>query len=190
MQSIQAHAASHDSPVVAQERNDEVREMANKSATLYRSRIDLSEDTRSQVCDVLNESLAQTLDLWSQVKQAHWNVKGKDFYQLHLLFDEVATELYEYVDMIAERVTALGGTAMGTVRMAANTSSIPEYPNPSTGADHLQAIADRLAAYAKHVRKNIDKTQELGDASTADLYTEISRTADKRLWFIEAHLQA
>lgn len=161
-----------------------------KGATLHRTSIDLPEDTRLQICQILNESLAQTLDLWSQVKQAHWNVKGKDFYQLHLLFDEVATDLYEYVDMIAERVTALGGTAMGTVRMAAKSSTIAEYPDATGGADHLQAVAERLAAYGKNVRRNIDRTQDLGDASTADLYTEISRTVDKRLWFIEAHLQA
>jgi starvation-inducible DNA-binding protein len=142
------------------------------------------------VTEVLNESLALTLDLWSQIKQAHWNVKGKDFYQLHELFDEIASEVYEYTDMIAERVTALGCYARGTVKMAAEKSSLPDYPTDAVnGKEHLTALIERLAAYARHVRENIDKTDELKDKDTADLYTEISRTIDKRLWFLEAHIQ-
>jgi starvation-inducible DNA-binding protein len=155
----------------------------------YPTRIDLSADVRSSVVDILNQSLAATLDLKTQTKQAHWNVKGMDFYQLHELFDEIAGELEEYVDMVAERVTALGGTALGTARMAASTSILPEYPlDAVTGEEHVTALAERLAAYGQHVREAIDQTDELGDADTADLYTEISRTIDKRLWFLDAHL--
>jgi len=155
----------------------------------YPTRIDLSADVRSQVVDTLNKSLAATLDLKTQTKQAHWNVKGMDFYQLHELFDEMAGELEEYVDMVAERVTALGGTALGTARIAATESILPEYPlDAVTGEEHITALAERFSAYGKHVREAIDQTDELGDADTADLYTEISRTIDKRLWFLEAHL--
>ncbi|MGB5632896.1 MAG: DNA starvation/stationary phase protection protein Dps [Waterburya sp.] len=156
---------------------------------LYATRIDLAEDLRVEVIGILNQTLAATLDLKTQTKQAHWNVKGMDFYQLHELFDEMATELEEYVDMVAERVTALGGTALGTARIAAESSILPEYPlDAVSGADHVTALADHYGAYAKHVRSAIDSTDELGDADTADLYTEISRTIDKRLWFLEAHL--
>ncbi|MBD2232536.1 DNA starvation/stationary phase protection protein Dps [Phormidium tenue] len=155
----------------------------------YPTRIDMSAEVRSQVCDVLNQTLAATLDLKTQTKQAHWNVKGMDFYQLHELFDELAGELEGYVDMVAERVTALGGTAMGTARIAASESILPEYPIDAVeGAEHVEALAERFAAYGKHVRAAIDTTDELGDADTADLYTEISRTIDMRLWFLEAHL--
>ncbi|MBD1914452.1 MULTISPECIES: DNA starvation/stationary phase protection protein Dps [Cyanophyceae] len=155
----------------------------------YPTRIDMSAEVRSQVCDVLNQTLAATLDLKTQTKQAHWNVKGMDFYQLHELFDELAGELEGYVDMVAERVTALGGTAMGTARIAASQSILPEYPIDAVeGAEHVEALAERFAAYGKHVRAAIGTTDELGDADTADLYTEISRTIDMRLWFLEAHL--
>lgn len=156
---------------------------------MYATRIDIAQDIREKVNSVLNQTLAATLDLKTQTKQAHWNVKGTDFYQLHELFDEMAGELEEYVDLVAERVTALGGTALGTARMAAAASILPEYPLEAVGGiDHITALADRYAAYAKHVREAIDSTGELGDADTADLYTEISRTIDKRLWFLEAHL--
>jgi starvation-inducible DNA-binding protein len=158
---------------------------------LYATRIDLSAETRAQVIGLLNQTLALTLDLKTQVKQAHWNVKGLDFYQLHKLFDELAGELEAFVDLVAERVTALGGLALGTARIAAQMSTLPEYPfDIVDGKDHVIALADRYAIYAKLVRQGITKTDELGDADTADLYTEVSRAIDKRLWFLEAHLQA
>ncbi|WNZ22593.1 DNA starvation/stationary phase protection protein Dps [Leptolyngbya sp. NK1-12] len=160
-----------------------------RSQLLSDTRIDMPANVRSQVVAILNQTLASTLDLKTQVKQAHWNVKGMDFYQLHELFDELASELEEYIDMVAERVTALGGVAMGTARVAASQSELPEYPlDILDGKDHVTALADRYAAYAKSLRDNIDATDDLGDADTADLYTEISRGIDKRLWFLEAHL--
>ncbi|HEY9787798.1 MAG TPA: DNA starvation/stationary phase protection protein Dps [Candidatus Obscuribacterales bacterium] len=156
---------------------------------LYASRIDLTPNTRAAVAEILNETLAITLDLWTQTKQAHWNVKGRDFYQLHLLFDEIAGELDGYIDMVAERVTALGGVAMGTVKMAAGRTILPEYPHEAIdGEEHVSALSERVAIYAQHVRRNIDRSAELSDQDTADLYTEISRTIDKRLWFLESHL--
>lgn len=158
---------------------------------LYPTRIDLPSETRSQVAALLNRALASTLDLKTQVKQAHWNVKGMDFYQLHELFDEMASELEEYVDMLAERITALGGLALGTARVAAAQSVLPEYPLEIIGGkEHVTALAERFAPYAKLVREAIDRTDDLGDMDTSDLFTEISRTIDKRLWFLEAHLQA
>jgi len=159
------------------------------SAKLYATRIDLSVEVRTQIIAILGTTLATTLDLKTQIKQAHWNVKGLDFYQLHLLFDELAGEIEEYVDMVAERVTALGGTPLGTARVAAANSVLPEYPlDAVTGVDHVTALSDRYGAYAAHVRTAIADTADLGDADTSDLYTEISRNIDKRLWFLEAHL--
>jgi starvation-inducible DNA-binding protein len=157
---------------------------------MYSTRIDIPEATRVRVTELLNTTLAATHDLWSQVKQAHWNIKGMNFYQLHLLFDEVATVVYEYIDLVAERITALGGEAHGTVRAASKGSFLPEYPTlPITEKEHVTAVAERLAAYAKHIREGMAKTEEMGDMSTNDVYVEISREIDKKLWFIEAHLQ-
>ena len=157
----------------------------------YPTRIDIPPEIRSQVIELLNQTLATTLDLKTQVKQAHWNVKGINFYQLHQLFDEIAIQLEEYIDLIAERVTALGGVAMGTVRIVASHSTLPEYPfDIVDGKDHVTALVDRMAPYAGVVRAAINQATELEDADTADLYTEISRTIDKHLWFLEAHRQA
>lgn len=161
------------------------------SSPLYRSRIDIPTDLRSQIIALLNQSLATTLDLKTQVKQAHWNVKGTDFYQLHTLFDEIASEIEDFIDLIAERITTLAGYAFGTARIAATQSILPEYPfDILDGKDHLIALADRFAVYAKHLREGIAKTDELGEMDTNDLYIELSRAIDKRLWFLEAHLQS
>ena len=158
---------------------------------LHRTKNDLSAETRNKVIDLLNARLADVSDLKSQAKQAHWNVKGIHFFQLHELFDQIATAAEGHMDLIAERATALGGTAMGTVRMAAKNSSLSEYPLEITdGTAHVDALSTALSDFGKNVRQNIDVATDLGDADTADLFTEISREIDKLLWFVEAHIQS
>lgn len=166
--------------------------MATKSSPVrsFRTSVDIPPGSREKVNKVLNQHLADSFDLMGQVKQAHWNVKGSDFWQLHELFDEVAARAAEWVDELAERITALGGYANGTVRMAAATSTLPEFPTEITDSmDYVRAVADRLAAFTNSARAAIDQVDKLGDANTADLFTEISRCADKYLYFLEAHLQ-
>lgn len=158
---------------------------------MHKTKIDLSKETREKLVDILNSRLADAIDLQTQAKQAHWNVKGMSFIGLHELFDQVATHVEDYVDSIAERVTALGGTAMGTARVVAEKTSLQEYPHEITeGADHVDALSTALADFGKRVRQNIDDSDELGDQDTADLFTEVSRGIDKDLWFVEAHIQS
>jgi starvation-inducible DNA-binding protein len=163
------------------------RIMATK---LNPTRNDLPSKIRAQIVYLLNQSLADAVDLHSQVKQAHWNVKGPQFIALHELFDKVAGEIDGQVDEIAERATALGGTALGTARLAAKHSRLLEYPHDiSSGPDHIAAVSERLAAFGKTARAAIDTASELKDADTADLFTGVSREVDKLLWFVEAHAQ-
>jgi len=158
---------------------------------LHNTKIDIEKGKREKVISILNQRLADASDLKSQAKQAHWNVKGMNFIALHELFDQVSSELDPHVDDIAERITTLGGVALGTVRVAAQNSSLSEYPlEISDGAAHVDALSNALADFGKKVRADIDATAELGDADTADLFTGISRSIDKMLWFVEAHLQA
>ncbi len=156
----------------------------------FPTRIDLPESERQPMVELLNARLADTADLYSQIKQAHWNVKGPNFFQLHLLFDQLAGELFPFIDTIAERTTALGGVATGTVRMAAAGSVLPEYPLDAVeGQRHLTALIERYALFTASIRKAIDVADENHDRSSADLFTEISRLADKQMWFLEAHVQ-
>lgn len=157
----------------------------------FETGVDLPAEVRSAMIILLNEQLAANFDLQSQVKQAHWNVKGIHFYQLHLLFDELAGRLAELTDEIAERVTAIGGYATGTVRMATDNSTLPEIPvDINAGADYVQALVDRYSIHGSNLRAGIDAADAAGDADTADLLTEASRIVDKDLWFLQAHLQA
>jgi starvation-inducible DNA-binding protein len=168
-----------------------LRILIAEDTLMYDTRIDLAPRIRETSIESLQAQLSSSVDLFTQVKQAHWNVKGPTFIALHELFDSVAEIIEEQSDLIAERITALGGRADGTVRIAAASSTLAEYPLAITkGGDHVAAVADKLAAYGKDARANIDRAAGLGDADTADLFTEISRAIDKQLWFVEAHLQA
>lgn len=163
-----------------------------KAATgLNSTRIDLSSTTRKQVVELLQQQLADTMDLYSQTKQAHWTVSGPQFMQLHLLFDKFAEGLQEHVDTIAERAMALGGHVRGTVRMAAAGSRLPEWTtnDRSGGMAVVALLADRFGAVGRTTRAAIAKADDLDDADTADLFTAISRSLDQSLWFLEAHLR-
>ncbi len=158
---------------------------------LFSTRNDLNSKSRQKLVALLNQQLADTFDLFSQTKQAHWNVKGLNFFALHELFDKLAGQLVEDIDLIAERATALGGAAMGTVRQSAAGSRLPEFPgDATTGTQHLEALVMRYAALATTCRSAIDVATQLEDTGTADLFTELSRGLDKSLWFLESHLQA
>ena len=156
---------------------------------MYPTKNDLSEATRRQMVELLNARLADAIDLQTQTKQAHWNVKGPSFIALHKLFDEINEDVEDYVDLIAERAVQLGGTAEGTARSVARRSTLPEYGAKGEGGrEHVLALSSALAAFGKLARAAIAQTSE--DADTADIFTEISRGVDKWLWFVEAHLQA
>lgn len=161
-----------------------------KKPKIFDTSIDIEQEARQQLIEVLNAQLADTFDMFSLAKQAHWNVKGPQFFQLHELFDLIAEGLLPYIDMIAERVTALGGMAMGTVRMAADASRLEAYPTDVIGSlETVRVVADRLADLAASTRQAADKAEELEDMDTNDLFIEVSRDLDKWLWFLEAHLQ-
>ena len=157
---------------------------------MHQTKNDLAKKNREKLVEMLNARLADAIDLKTQAKQAHWNVKGHQFISLHELFDQVATAVEADVDLIAERVTALGGTALGTARVVASKSTLSEYPlEIFEGTAHVDAISTAMADFNKKVRGNIDDAEKLDDASTAEMLTGIAREMDKLLWFVEAHIQ-
>ena len=167
-----------------------VSETRFDAARLYPTKNDLPEANRLQVVGLLNQRLADCIDLQTQCKQAHWNVKGPAFIALHKLFDEINEEVEAYVDLLAERVVQLGGVAEGTVGVVAERSTLVDYPlGLSSGAQHVAALSDALAAFGRAVRVGIEEMNDLEDAGSADILTEISRGVDKWLWFVEAHQQ-
>jgi starvation-inducible DNA-binding protein len=156
----------------------------------YETQIDIGEQARLTLACILNQNLADMIDLFNQTKYAHWNVKGPEFMQLHELFDGVAERVEEGCDLIAERVVTLGGVAEGTTRQSVAYSTIGEYDlKAADGLEHVRALATQVAKLAASTRNAIRESAESGDPTTSDLFTEISRSLDKDLWFLEAHLQ-
>jgi starvation-inducible DNA-binding protein len=152
---------------------------------------DLPEETRAKIVRMCNETVADLLDLQLQSKQAHWNVRGPRFYQLHLLFDQVHGVVEDLTDTVAERASQLGGIVEGTVQAIAERSQLPAYPLEITeGLAHVEALSAAIAAAGQRAREAIDQADELGDKDSADVFTAVSRGLDKQLWFVEAHLQA
>ena len=158
---------------------------------MYKNRVALSDEQKKQVVEQLQHRLADALDMYSQAKFAHWNVKGVNFYQLHLLFDSVAETIFPHIDQIAERLTELGGVANGTVRQSAAVSSLPEYEvNLTAGMDHVKALSDALGHYCEGQREASDKIDEIGDEPTSDFFKQLVVEAEKQLYFLESHLEA
>ncbi|HNV83452.1 MAG TPA: DNA starvation/stationary phase protection protein Dps [Arenimonas sp.] len=166
-------------------KKDDKNDLAKKLP--FATRHDLSDATRTKVVAALNQTLAEIFDLQSQIKQAHWNVKGASFFGLHKLFDEIAGTLTEPVDTVAERILSLGGFAKGSVRLAAAASTLPELPAEFRQEDIVGDIADRVALAAKLARKRIDDTEDAGDKVSSDLLIEITAILDKALYFLEAY---
>ena len=149
----------------------------------------LPEATRQQSIEALNRVLADTTDLLTQVKFAHWNVRGPNFYQLHELFEEIAEELEEQIDEVAERATALGGQAMGTARIAASASNIPEIrTNAVSGPEFVEQLAERFAIHDASLDRQLQRVSQLNDLDTVDILNEVSREVSKFRWFLEAHI--
>ena len=158
---------------------------------VYETENDIPQELRLKLNVLANQGLADAVDLQMQIKQAHWNVKGPHFIGLHELFDQIDEAVESYVDLIAERIVQLGGIAEGTVRVAAGRSRLEEYPLViAEGRAHIEAVSKALSTFGREARATINHANELDDADTADIFTEISRGIDKWLWFVEAHTQA
>ena len=157
--------------------------------TQFTNHISLPEETKATLIATLNEVLATTSDLRSQVKQAHWNIKGPQFVARHELFDGLAAKLVGYADAVAERAATMGGYAKGTVRQSAESSKLPEYDMRAVdGKHHMQALVDRYSVYTRMIRDAVREAAELGDPATEDLYTEVLRGTELDMWFLESHL--
>jgi starvation-inducible DNA-binding protein len=140
---------------------------------------------------LLNQSLADTLDLAYQTKQAHWNVTGYNFHGLNLLFNDFHGQLVGYVDDFAHRAVSIGGLPLGTIRVAARTSGLNEYPLDALDSKlHINALLDRYGEYTSRMRGGCKSARCMGDLVTAQLYNSVSRGMDKTLWKLTGHQEA
>jgi starvation-inducible DNA-binding protein len=157
---------------------------------MFKSPSPLVEDSRLKIVELLNARLADGLDLHSQIKVAHWNVKGPQFAALHPLFESFAVALAAFNDEIAERAVTLGGRAYGTARQVAKTSALPEYPSETTrDLEHVRLLAERFERYLEGVRSSRAVAEKLGDPDGVDLLTRVVAEFEKNSWFLRASLE-
>ncbi len=187
-----------------EDQQEKAQEVAHKAASIpapgpkthvnkhmYKNRVSLPPEVKEQVVQKMQVTLASAFDMYSQAKFAHWNVKGDNFYQLHLVFDHVAEVIEEQVDPIAERITQLGGVANGTARQAAASSILPEYKvDTVAGMEHVAVLADALGVYCACLRNASDEIDDLGDGPSSDFYNQLIIDAEEQLYFLESHLEA
>jgi len=148
---------------------------------------DLAADSRRELIGLLNDTLASALDLSMQAKHAHWNVRGPEFVSFHELFDDAANRLRHSADVIAERATALGGTAEGTARLVSKNSHVTEYDLSAVTTDeHVEALAERMSLYARDLKAAALTAARLGDIVTEDILIEQLRGLDMDTWFLDA----
>jgi starvation-inducible DNA-binding protein len=156
---------------------------------MYRSPSALSEPARVAIAKSLNERLADGLDLHSQIKVAHWNIKGPNFASLHPLFETFANSLALHNDTIAERAVTLGALAYGTVRHVAQTSRLPEYISDTTrDLDHVRLLAERIEVYLEGMRASRKVAETEVDVDTVDMLTGMISEFEKHAWFLRATL--
>jgi starvation-inducible DNA-binding protein len=152
---------------------------------MYRSPSPLAEATRSRLAETLNARLADGLDLHSQIKVAHWNVRGPQFPSLHPLFETMATGLAMHNDALAERAVTLGTLA----RHVASISRLPEYPQETTrDLEHVRLLAERIEVYLAGLRESRAIADKEGDPDTVDLLTGAILEFEKHGWFLRASL--
>jgi starvation-inducible DNA-binding protein len=156
---------------------------------MYKSPSHLPEDARAKIAEALNARLADGLDLHSQIKFAHWNIKGPQFAALHPLFETFAVSLANHNDTFAERAVTLGAKAYGTVRHAAKSSRLPDYPQETTrDMEHVKLLAERIDKYLEGLRESRGVAEKHGDTDTVDLFTQVITEFEKHAWFLRASL--
>ncbi len=158
---------------------------------MYKSPSHLSEPARQAVSKSLNELLANGLDLHSQIKVAHWNIKGPGFAALHPLFETFALGLAAHNDSVAERAVTLGAKAYGTARHVAANSKITEYPQETTrDLEHVKLLAERIEQYLVQSRSTRAVAEQNADTDTVDLTTAVISEFEKHAWFLRASLES
>jgi starvation-inducible DNA-binding protein len=158
-----------------------------ESSMLHRTVPGLDRPLASRLVTALNRNLASLTDLAAAYKQAHWNVSGTDFSQLHELFDQFADQTRDYMDLVAERAVTIGGAARGTIQAAVEQSALPPFPlEERDELGLLRELVGRIDVLDSDLRAAMEASA--GDLPTQDVYIEITRGIEKQRWMLQAHL--
>lgn len=158
--------------------------------TLKQLPLALEDNARKQSVEILNAVLVNTMTIRDLYKKHHWQMSGPTFYQLHLLLDKHYEEQAELVDLLAERIMALGGIS---IAMAPDVAELTSIPRPPKGREDVPTqIARLLEAHEiilRQAREGADQADEAGDDGTNDmLVSNVVRTNEPQVWFLAEHL--
>ncbi|MGI8503856.1 MAG: Dps family protein [Hassallia sp.] len=151
--------------------------------------IGIDDSSRAKIADGLSHLLADTYTLYLKTHNFHWNVKGPMFQTLHLMFETQYTELALAVDLIAERIRALGYPAPGTYSEYAKLSSIAETPGVPKATDMIQLLVEGQEAVVRTARSIFPVVEEVNDEPTADLLTQRMQVHEKTAWMLRSLLE-
>jgi starvation-inducible DNA-binding protein len=142
-------------------------------------------DVRAVGAD-LQATLIELTDLQMRAKQAHWNVVGRDFRQVHLHLDELTDEVRNASDLVAERAVAIGYWVDGRPATVAKSTPLSEFPaGQHTDDEVVDLITGALAEVCGNVRRRVEHTEEL-DPVSQDVLIEVSRGLEKQHWMFTA----
>lgn len=151
--------------------------------------IGIEENARKEIAQGLSRLLADTYTLYLKTHNFHWNVTGPMFQTLHLMFEQQYTELALAVDLIAERIRALGFPAPATYSEFANLSSIPETPGVPKAQEMIRLLVEGQEAVARTARSIFPVVDGANDEPTADLLTQRMQVHEKTAWMLRSLLE-
>jgi starvation-inducible DNA-binding protein len=160
--------------------------MATQAASVN---IGIDDGKRAKIAEGLSRLLADTYTLYLKTHNFHWNVTGPMFQTLHLMFETQYTELALAVDLIAERIRALGYPAPGTYSEYVKLSSIPETPGVPKAKEMIRLLVEGQEAIVRTARSIFPLIEEVNDEPTADLLTQRMQVHEKTAWMLRSLLE-
>lgn len=150
--------------------------------------IGLNESGVNQLTEKLNTLLANYQIHYQNLRSVHWNIRGKDFFQLHVKFEEYYTEAQVNIDEIAERILTLGTVPLHTFQDYIDNSSIPVVKNVFDAEGTVNAVVDGFQSLIKLEREVVEVAGQMGDEGTIDLLTPMVSGQEKHVWMLNAWL--
>ncbi len=152
------------------------------------NKLGLNQEKVNDLITDLNSLLANYQLLYSNVRGFHWNIKGNNFFELHLKFEEIYNDLQVKIDEVAERILTLGGVPENTFTMYLKSASIKEISKETNGAKGLENIIEGISIIIKLERSLLEKSAEINDEGTNSLVSGYITEHEKSLWMFNAYL--
>jgi starvation-inducible DNA-binding protein len=144
--------------------------------------------TMANIADIVNKQVANWTVLYTKLHNYHWYVKGSQFFTLHVKFEEFYNEAAVHIDNLAERLLALGGKPVATMRESLELSSIEEANNQEDAQQMVQTLVSDFGKLSEELKEGMNTAQEENDETTADMLLAIHSSLEKHVWMLTSFL--